>query len=308
MIQLCYGFKSLLGSQLVVLFCFQQFVRLGISGIVAASSFHSLPTVGMHNIEARRDDETTCQKDAKITQFMSVADVHDIDLANELVIAVFVLFYFDPRSSCCLLQLRTCGWDVAQALNVFFSGPSLADSSLTRQANDQHVDDRAINTTSPISDTLASHFNNTQEFVNDAIDDSETDEGLKAAIRESLNDDIGSLAGNQVDRAEPMRREEASAPKLEPKTFLRGNEPNPISRLRSAPTHDTRRIDSTKHRRMSLENLESRSSRLEEEKILADRFLRYDQDEEYELSLAQDRARLQNPCDAPDLFKLNLSS
>jgi hypothetical protein len=213
-----------------------------------------------------------------------------------------------------LVQLQTCGWNVAQALNVFFSGPSLPDSSLTTTASDQPLVDRVNNTTSPISDTL--HFNATQEFVDD---DSETDEGLKAAIRESLKDEISSVISNQGVRVEPLKREAATSPKLEPKTTLRGNEPNPISRLRFAPTNDKRSLDSTKHRRMSLENPESRSSRLEEEKILADRFLRYDQDEEYEMSLAQDRAkdeqrritelqkRSYTTCDAPDLFKLKFS-
>jgi hypothetical protein len=70
-----------------VLFCFQHFVRLGTSGTVAASSFQSLPSGGLHNIEARRGSDSA-ERDAKITQFMNVADVHDIDLANELVIAV----------------------------------------------------------------------------------------------------------------------------------------------------------------------------------------------------------------------------
>jgi hypothetical protein len=202
----------------------------------------------------------------------------------------------------------------AQALNVFFSGPSLPDTSLTRPANDQPPVDRDTNTTSPLT---SPHLNNTQNFVND---DSETDEVLKAAIRESLQDEVASRTSNQGGRVEPARREAAPAQNIEPKSILRGNEPNAISRLRSAPTHEMRNLDSIKHRRMSIENLESRSSRVEEEKILADRFLRYDQDEEYEISLAQDRAkdeqrriaelqkRLHNPCDATDLFELNLSS
>jgi hypothetical protein len=219
------------------------------------------------------------------------------------------------------VQMKTCGWDVAQALNVFFSGPSVSYPSIERPENDHQVD-HAINITPPKSDTANASFsdlNITQDFVND--DASETDEVLKAAIRASLNDEASSRICTQGGELPPVRKE-APSTKFEPKAILRGsfgNEPNPISRLRSAPTHDKRNTESSKHRRMSLENLDSRNSRVEEEKILADRFLRYDQDEEYELSLAQDRAkdeqrrfaelqkRLLDPCDALDLFKLNLS-
>jgi hypothetical protein len=81
-----YGFKSVDGSQLLVLFCFQHFVCLENSGTVAATSIQAMPAVGMHNIEARRGSDV--ERDLKVSQFMSVADVHDIDLANELVYAI----------------------------------------------------------------------------------------------------------------------------------------------------------------------------------------------------------------------------
>ena len=53
---------------------------------MAVSTFQSMSGVGMHNIEARRGGGN--EHDTKLTQFMSVADVHDVDLANELVVPV----------------------------------------------------------------------------------------------------------------------------------------------------------------------------------------------------------------------------
>jgi hypothetical protein len=205
--------------------------------------------------------------------------------------------YYLIGSLMLLVQMQTCEWDVAAALNFFFSGPSLSDSAMTRQAIDQPLSDRAISTATPASDEVqASNFSvsNNIDFTNY---DSETDEGLIAAIRASLNDNHASSTTDPNASFDPVRWEAAPAPK----SILRGrSEPNPtslrsettpISRLRSAPTHDERSMDSTKHRRMSVESLETRNSQTVEEKILADRCLRYDQDEEYQLSLAQDRAK-----------------
>ena len=156
--------------------------------------------------------------------------------------------------------MDSCEWNLESALNLFFAATIR-------------------------SDPLADGISRNRMTANRSLDESASLPNIRDEIRlpDSVEANEGRIVKNSTmeDPASENRRLEPSLPSS--------------CRLRSASaleaSDDDARVDSRKQRRTSFRNPSCSSSGIQDQKLLDDRLLRLDQDEAYERSLAEDRAK-----------------
>jgi hypothetical protein len=169
------------------------------------------------------------------------------------------------------VQMDSCSWDLESALNIYFSSSSAAPKISSGSPDNQRPEDEQL--------TVPGNENSDQ--IGPQIVRAEQ-------LSEYQNIDAGTEGFFPLRGSRNLSRSDAD---MGNSIFERSSSAS-LSSIRAARLRSVDdRIDFKKQRLSSTHDSQSKITMEKEAQILNDRILRFEQDEAYELSLAEDRAK-----------------